>query len=332
MEVNSQKTPYQNLSPDLILDSVESVGYQCDGSLLALNSYENRVYQIGIEEKTPLVVKFYRANRWSDAAILEEHLFCQELTELEIPIVPSLQDGDGQTLHNHQGYRFALYPRRGGRAAEFENLEHLAQLGRFMGRIHAMGAVRDFKDRPTLDIESFGVQPVAYLLESGFIPMEMITPYRSLTEHLLQQVQNCFERAGTVLNIRLHGDCHASNILWTDDGPHFVDFDDARMGPAIQDLWMCLSGDREERAIQMSHLLGGYERFFEFQPSQFHLIEALRTLRMIHYAAWIAKRWDDPAFPKVFPWFNGPRYWDEYMLSLREQSALMEEGPLALMV
>ncbi|MBF0455021.1 MAG: serine/threonine protein kinase [Magnetococcales bacterium] len=328
MSGNPEKKPYDALGPETILDAVESVGYQCDGGQLALNSYENRVYQIGIEEDSSLVVKFYRPQRWTDVAILEEHLFSQELADLEITAVPPIADHEGRTLHQFKAFRFALYPKRGGRAPELEDPETLAQLGRFMGRIHQVGQSKRFEHRPTLDIESFGVSSRQFLLESGFIPLEMVSPYRSLTEDLLDRIRAGFERAGKVASIRLHGDCHGGNILWTDSGPHFVDFDDARMGPAIQDLWMCLSGDREERSLQLSHLLSGYLQFAEFNPRELHLIEPLRTLRMMHYAAWVARRWHDPAFPRAFPWFNGPRYWDEHLLSLREQAALMEELPL----
>ncbi|MBF0447600.1 MAG: serine/threonine protein kinase [Magnetococcales bacterium] len=320
--------PYADLGPDTILDAVESVGFLCDGSQLALNSYENRVYQVGIEEAQPLIVKFYRPNRWSDAAIREEHAFSQELANLEIPAVPPLIDKQGQTLYNYKNFRFSLYPRRGGRAPELENLETLSQLGRFLGRIHGVGRRLRFQHRPALTVQSFGIEPRNFLLESGFIPVEMETAYRTLTEDLLKNIESGFERAGTVETIRLHGDCHSGNILWTDFGPHFVDFDDARTGPAIQDLWMCLSGDRQERSTQLSHLLRGYQQFSDFNPRELHLIEPLRTLRMIHYAAWVARRWNDPAFPRAFPWFNGPRYWDEHLLSLREQAALMNEMPL----
>jgi Ser/Thr protein kinase RdoA (MazF antagonist) len=328
MSVNLEKQPYKNLGPDTILDAVESAGYRCDGTQLALNSYENRVYQVGIEDSSPLVVKFYRPQRWSDATILEEHVFSQELADLEITAIPPLADKTGQTLYRHHNFRFAIYPMRGGRAPELENSDTLAQLGRFMGRIHAVGRSRKFIHRPCLDIESFGVEPRQFLLDSNFIPLEMERPYRTLTEDLLNQIRASFERAGEVASIRLHGDCHAGNILWTDSGPHFVDFDDARMGPAIQDLWMCLSGDREERSLQLAHLLNGYMQFVDFNPRELHLVESLRTLRMIHYAAWIARRWHDPAFPRAFPWFDGPRYWDEHLLSLREQAALMDEMPL----
>lgn len=322
------KTPYKNLSPEVILDAVESVGYRCDGRLLALNSFENRVYQVGVEDGEPVIVKFYRNDRWSIAAILEEHQFALELAEMEIPVVPPLVDRADQTLHHWNAFRFALYPRCGGRAPDLENLDHLQRLGLALGRIHALGATHPFIARPVLDVASFGLEPYGFLMASNFIPPELRIPYSSLVEDLIVQIRRCFMAAGEPQKIRLHGDCHSGNILWTDQGPLFVDFDDARMGPAIQDLWMCLSGDREEQSIQFSALLAGYRRFHDFNPREVHLVEALRTLRMIHYAAWIARRWDDPAFPRAFPWFDAPRYWDNHILSLREQAALMNEPPL----
>ncbi|MBF0128229.1 MAG: serine/threonine protein kinase, partial [Magnetococcales bacterium] len=251
------KTPYKNLNPEVILDAVESVGFRCDGRLLALNSFENRVYQVGVGDDEFLVVKFYRNDRWSVAAILEEHRFALELAEMEIPVVPPLIGPKGQTLHPWHGFRFALYPRRGGRAPDLENLDHLQRLGLALGRIHAVGATHPFVSRPTLDVESFGVEPYQFLMHSMIIPAELRTPYSSLVTDLIGQIRRSFQVAGTPRNIRLHGDCHSGNILWTEQGPHFVDFDDARMGPAIQDLWMCLSGDREEQGIQFSALLKG---------------------------------------------------------------------------
>lgn len=321
-------TPYHNLTPDTILNAVESTGFQCNGSLLELNSYENRVCQVGVEEGDPLVVKFYRAGRWSDDAILEEHAFAQELADLEIAVVPPLVINQ-KTLFFYENFRLALYSRRGGRAPDLERKGTLAQLGRILGRIHAVGAVRPFKHRPSLNVENFGTEPSQFLLESGFIPMGMETPYRTLVADLLDRVKICFTLAGHTPALRLHGDCHSGNIMWVDGGPHLVDFDDARMGPAVQDLWMCLSGDYQEKSIQLTELLTGYDQFFHFNNRELNLVEALRTLRMIHYAAWIARRWRDPAFPRAFPWFNGPRYWDEHVLALREQAAMMEELPLA---
>jgi Ser/Thr protein kinase RdoA (MazF antagonist) len=319
--------PYEDLSPDLILDAVESLGLIPDGHLLALNSYENRVYQVGLDEAPPVIAKFYRPERWSDAAILEEHAFSQELAEREIPAVAPLAPR-GETLHLHRGYRFSLSPRRGGRSPELDDPQVLEWIGRFLGRIHALGAVRPFEHRPTLDIASFGTEPRDYLLAQGWIPSELLPAYESVAEQALACVHACFERAGEVAQIRLHGDCHRGNLLWTDAGPHFVDFDDARMGPAVQDLWMLLGGERTEQTRQLSDVLAGYEDFYDFDRRELHLVEGLRTLRQIHYAAWLARRWEDPAFPLAFPWFNTQRYWQDHILALREQIAAMEEGPL----
>jgi Ser/Thr protein kinase RdoA (MazF antagonist) len=318
---------FAGLTPDTVLDALENIGFYGDGRLLALNSYENRVYQIGMEQGPPVVAKFYRPQRWSDAAILEDHAFVQELAEREIPVVPALSIADN-TLHRFEGFRFAVFPRHGGRAPELEDSKTLEWMGRFLGRIHAVGAMQPFQVRPTIDIASFGEEPRDYLLAHGFIPDDLAQAYRSVVAQALDGVRYCYERAGAVSMLRLHGDCHAGNVLWTDSGPHFVDFDDCRMGPAVQDLWMLLSGERADMVRQLSDVLAGYEDFFDFDPRQLHLIEALRTLRLIHYSAWLAQRWDDPAFPAAFPWFNTQRYWQERILELREQIALMDEPPL----
>lgn len=315
------------LTPDLVLDALDAIGLHSDGRLSALNSYENRVYQVGMEHGPPLVAKFYRPARWSDAAILEEHGFVDELTEREIPVVPAMIVA-GKTLHSFDGFRFAVFPKHGGRAPELEDRATLEWMGRFIGRIHAIGALQPYRERPTLDIVTFGYQPRDYLLTHGFIPDELLAAYRSVVDQALEGVKRCFDRAGEVKLLRLHGDCHCGNILWTDAGPHFVDFDDSRMGPAVQDLWMLLSGERADMVRQLSDLLAGYEDFADFDPRELHLIEALRTLRLIHYSAWLATRWDDPAFPLAFPWFNTQRYWQDRILELREQVALMDEPPL----
>jgi Ser/Thr protein kinase RdoA (MazF antagonist) len=319
-------TPYAGLTPDCILDALESIGLRGDGRLLALNSYENRVYQIGIEDGLPLVVKFYRPARWSDAAILEEHAFVRALAEREIPVVAPLAPA-GRTLHTFGGFRFAAYPRQGGHAPEFDDRATLEWMGRFIGRIHAVGALAPYRARPTLDIASFGIESRDYLLASGLIPAELLEAWRSVIEHALAGVRRCYERAGKVRHLRLHGDCYAGNVLWTGDGPHFVDFDDSRMGPAVQDLWMLLSGERAAMERQLGHVLAGYEDFQSFDRRELYLIEALRTLRLIHYSAWIARRWHDPAFPAAFPWFNTQRYWQDRILELREQVAIMDEPP-----
>jgi Ser/Thr protein kinase RdoA (MazF antagonist) len=322
--------PYSRLTPDVVLDALESAGLAGDGRLLALNSYENRVYQVGIDDaagQSFVVAKFYRPARWTDAQILEEHAFVGELAEREIPVVAPLALR-GATLHEFAGFRFAVYPRRGGRTPELEDPRTLEWLGRFIGRIHAVGAVRPFAARPALDVASFGVEPRAWLLEHGFIPPDLRAAWSSVVDLALDGVARCYERAGALATIRLHGDCHAGNVLWTDDGPHFVDFDDARAGPAVQDLWMLLAGDRAAMTRQLGDVLAGYEDFREFEPRELALVEALRTLRLIHYSAWLARRWDDPAFPAAFPWFNTQRYWQDRILELREQVAAMNEPPL----
>ena len=329
--MDAHEAPYAGLTPDTVLDALESVGLRGDGRLLALASYENRVYQVGMEDAQPVVAKFYRAARWTDEQILEEHSFVNELAELEIPAVPPLAF-DGTTLHSFQGFRFAVFPRCGGRPPELEDRATLEWLGRFIGRIHAVGAVRPFAARPAIDIESFGVEPRRWLLEHGFIPVDLQEAWIAAVDHALAGVRRCYERAGDVASLRLHGDCHAGNVLWIEDGPmrgpHFVDFDDSRSGPAIQDLWMLLPAGREAMTRSLADLLAGYEDFFEFSRRELHLIEALRTLRLIHYSAWIARRWGDPAFPAAFPWFNTQRYWQDRILELKEQISLMDEEPL----
>ena len=330
IEINSPlPQDFSTLPPDRVLDAVESVGFRSDGRLLALNSYENRVYQIGLEEGAPLIAKFYRPKRWTDAAILEDHSFVQELVDHEIPVVPAMLL-NGKTLHTFEGFRFSVFPKHGGRAPELEGRSTLEWMGRFLGRIHAIGSLKPYQERPTLDIKSFGEQPRDYLLSHEFIPADLDTAYRSAVDLALDGVRHCFTRAGEVASLRLHGDCHVGNVLWTDQGPHFVDFDDSRMGPAVQDLWMLLSGDRADMVRQLTDVLAGYEDFCNFNERELHLIEALRTLRLIHYAAWLAYRWDDPAFKQAFPWFNTQRYWQDRILELREQLAAMSEPPIEI--
>lgn len=321
--------PFADLTPDVVLNAIEATGPSCTGTLAALNSYENRVFQVGVEGGERFVVaKFYRPARWSDEQILEEHAFALELAAAEVPAVPP-RAIDGRTLHRFAGYRFALYPRRGGRAPELEDRDVRRWLGRFIGRIHAVGAARRYVHRPALDLHTFGEEPAAYLADSGWVPHEARDVFFGVLAQALDQVRRCYERAGDVRALRLHGDVHVGNLLWTDAGPHFVDFDDSRTGPAVQDLWMLLSGSRDERQTQLADLLAGYEEFMDFDRRELLLVEALRTLRLIHYSAWIARRWDDPAFPAAFPWFESPRYWEARILEMREQIAAMDEPPLA---
>lgn len=320
--------PYEQLTPDCILDALESVGFEPTGSLLALNSYENRVYQASLEDGSFVIAKFYRPHRWSDAAILEEHDFSNELLEQDIPIVAPLSI-KGKTMFEFDGFRFAVFPRQGGRTPELEQPETLKQLGRVLGRMHAVGATRPFTDRPKITVQNFGFESLSFLLENDFISPEVSANYQQAAEQALQLVADRYE-AILPRNIRLHGDCHPGNLLWRDDAPHFVDLDDCRMGPAVQDLWMLLSGTNEEMRSQLTHLLEGYETFKEFDRSELALIESLRTLRILHYSAWLARRWDDPAFPQHFPWFNSPRYWEDQMLTLREQVERLQQPSIQL--
>jgi Ser/Thr protein kinase RdoA (MazF antagonist) len=315
--------PYAALAPEVVLDACDAAGLRADGRLAPLNSYENRVYQVWLEDGSSRVLKFYRPGRWSAEQIEEEHAFARELAEREIPVVAPVFTG------SHAGFQYALYPRRGGRTPELDDPKTLEWIGRFIGRIHAVGGTSGFRFRETLTAKSFGEEPRAFLLQQNLIPADLLQAWKAVTEQALAGVHHCYERAGKVNNIRLHGDCHPGNILWTDEGPHFVDLDDARMGPAMQDLWMLLSGDRASMNRQLSDALAGYEDFAELDRRELYLVEALRTLRLIHYSAWIARRWEDPAFPAAFPWFNTQRYWQDRILELREQIALMDEAPLS---
>ncbi|WP_133140405.1 serine/threonine protein kinase [Legionella genomosp. 1] len=320
----SNLTPYAALNPNTILDAIESIGFLCTGSLHALNSYENRVYQIGIEDAEPLIAKFYRPHRWSSEAILEEHQFSLELAEQEIPVIAPLIVND-QTLHHHQDFRFALFPRRGGHALELDNDEQLEWMGRFIGRMHSVSASRSFQHRISLNTQTYGFEPYRLLIEQGFIPDYLTSNFCKTVETALEKITQIFEWVGGLDQIRLHGDCHAANILWRDSGPHIVDLDDCLMGPAIQDIWMLLSGEPKHMELQLEKILNGYYEFHDFNLRERHLIEVLRTLRMLHYSGWLAKRWDDPAFPLSFPWFNTPVYWENMMRNLNEQIDLLDQ-------
>lgn len=321
--------PFSRLTPDFLLDAVESLGLRCDGRLLALNSYENRVYQIGIEDGTPLVAKFYRPERWSDAQIQEEHDFAAELAERDIPVVTALAFGC-RTLHHYQDFRLALFPRRGGHAPELDDANTLAWLGRLLGRMHAHGAVAPYHLRPTLDLASYGEASLRCVQEQAQLPYDLATPYEQAARQALDEVRRAFDRAGDISWRRVHGDCHVGNILWTQEGPHFVDLDDSCMAPALQDLWMLLSGDRAQQQAQLLELIVGYEDFCDFDRRELHLLEALRTLRLLHYSAWLTRRREDPAFVVAFPWFDTAQYWQERIVELQQQLEAMREAPLCV--
>lgn len=314
----------------MVIDAVESAGYLSDARLLALNSYENRVYQVGIEDGTPLIAKFYRPERWSDAQILEEHAFSLELQAADISVVAPMVDSAGRTLHEFEGFRFALFQRRGGHPPELDNFDNLLVLGRTLGRIHAVGRAGKFKHRQQISVERMLAQSREFLLE-GFIPKSLVPAYSTLTSDLLQTVTAIYAEVKAGDMIRVHGDCHVGNILWRDDTAHFVDLDDCCTAPAIQDLWMFLSGERPYRELQLAELIEGYAEFCDFDPRQLRWLEALRTLRLAHYAAWLARRWSDPAFPRSFTWFNTERYWSDHILELREQMSALQEEPLRVL-
>ena len=343
---------FEPLTPDLVLDALASVGLYGDGRLMALSSYENRVYQVHLETPRPtagllapfvsdepaiVVAKFYRPERWSDAQIGEEHAFSAELMADEIPVIGPLAL-QGQTLHHFGGFAFSVSPRRGGRAPELDDLDVLEWIGRFLARIHNVGAKQPFSHRPALNVQTFGADSRDYLLNHDLLPLDVQTAWAEKSQIAIELITSIGRSVGEVATIRLHGDCHPGNILWTPadaptrqgPGPHFVDMDDARMGPAVQDLWMLQSGDRPQRTRQLGALVDGYEQFREFDRRELALIEPLRTLRLIHYSAWLARRWADPTFPINFPWFGSSDYWKGQVLMLEEQIEAMQEAPLAV--
>ncbi len=317
---------FSELTPDRQLDALDSIGIRAETGLLALNSYENRVYQFGAEDGRRYVVKFYRPERWSDEQIEEEHEFAQSLADAEIPLVAPVAI-NGKTLHHHEGCRLTLFPSVGGRQFEVDNFDQLEWVGRYMGRIHQVGKTKLFQTRPTLGVEEYLYQPREALLRSGFIPDHIKTAFFSDLDMLINEIEQQWNTDWQPM--RLHGDCHPGNILWRDE-PLFVDLDDARNGPAVQDLWMLLNGERHDKLAQLDTVLEGYEEFCTFDKKQLQLIEPLRGLRMVHYMAWLVKRWEDPAFPLAFPWFADARYWEGQVLAFKEQIAALREPPLSL--
>lgn len=321
---NSVQAPYDGLTPDAVLDAVEAAGFEPTGGLNALNSYENRVYQIALEDGSFVICKFYRPGRWSSEAIEEEHTFTQGLFDAELSVVPPLKIL-GKSVFDHAGFRFAVFPRQGGHPPNLENEDDLEVLARSIARLHAYGASRPFSHRVSLTVQRLGWESREFLLANNFLPLEMEEAYRSITEQLLARIEPLM--ASTPLTA-IHGDCHMGNILWRDDTPHFVDFDDCMLGPQIQDLWMLLSGERANQTLQLNLILDAYRDFHDFDLSTLNLIEPLRTLRIMYHAGWIARRWHDPAFPMAFPTFDSVNYWSAHVLALREQLAMLDEPPL----
>ena len=322
-----EKTLFEQLGPNEIMHVLDQQGLEPDGRITALNSYENRVYRVGCLDADPIVVKFYRPQRWSDQAILEEHQFCYELDALEIPVVVPIKQNE-QSLFHFDQYRFSIYACLGGRPPELDNPEQLMVMGRIMARIHNIGAQNCFQNRPQITVETFASDSREFLLNSDFLPADLVESYATTSEALLMLMQQKFQEAGDIQILRLHGDAHAGNILWSDELPWIMDFDDARMGPAIQDIWMFLSGDTEYMAERLRDFMTGYTQFREFNLSELALLETFRTLRIMHYAAWLARRWQDPAFPMAFPDFNTQQYWENHILTLKEQTAMLYEAPL----
>lgn len=323
--------PYETLTPDRVLAAVEALGFDTDARIFPLNSYENRVYQVGLNDGTSVIIKVYRPGRWSDEQILEEHEFAQDLMELDVPVAAPMVFAGGQSLMRDGEFRLAVFPRLAGRAPELNDDDSLAIIGRYIGRVHLAGCQKKFKVRRQLSLDIMAVESRQFLLEKDFIPAELIPAYESLTQDLIDHAESVLASTGPMKHFRIHGDCHLGNILWHQRIPHFVDFDDAMSGPAIQDLWMLLNGDRDRKQQQMTAIIRGYSDFHRFRTAELACIELLRTLRIIHYSAWLARRWEDPAFPRSFPWFNTQRYWSEHILELREQLSAMQEPPLELL-
>lgn len=324
-----ESSAFVALGPDAILDAVERAGHTCDGRLQALASYENRVYQLGRPDAGPLVVKFYRPNRWSTDQILEEHDFLDELRGLDLPVVVPLADAHGDTVIHDGPYRLSLYEQTIGRPPSFDDPEHRKLLGRFAARMHNVSVLGRFEDRPVLDVDNYGHDSMLTLVRSGHVPDTLIEAFDAAGAHAMDSAEQLFDQCAPV-SIRLHGDLHAGNILWTEEGPVVLDFDDCATGPALADLWMFLSGDRDYQEACLADIVEGYEQFRAFPIEQLGLVEPLRTLRLVHHAAWIATRWTDPAFPRAFGFFASERYWQDLILSLKEQISAMQSPPLSI--
>jgi Ser/Thr protein kinase RdoA (MazF antagonist) len=316
---------YYQLTPDAITDALAGMGFYVDSGLMALNSYENRVYRFKNEEEGNLVAKFYRPGRWSREQIEEEHAFVAALAADGVRVVQPLQR-EQQSLFEYKGILFAVWPAIAARQLEADNLEQLEALGEQLAKLHLRGEREPLGHRSRMD-PAVELPLARDLLERhGQIPAALRQPFFSLLERLLEEVCRRYRPA---TDIALHGDCHGGNLLWQ-GGPWLLDFDDCRRGPAVQDIWMMLSGSRQEQLVQLDSLLAGYEMVREFDNPELALIEPLRSMRIINYMAWLASRWSDPAFPVNFPWFNTEGYWQQQIAVLREQLEALAAPPLSL--
>ncbi|PHM58001.1 serine/threonine protein kinase [Xenorhabdus hominickii] len=324
--MESKAFNFQNITPDLIMDALGQSGLYIDSGLTELNSYENRVYQFMDEERKRYVVKFYRPLRWSQQQIQEEHDFAHELLQADLPIATPLMF-DGQTVLKHEGFFFALFPSVGGRQYESDNFDQLEDVGQLLGKIHQIGRQKPFSVRPTISLDEYLSQPYQYFSGCELIPARHKNDFFVALDELNKVVASQWHDNWQVQ--RLHGDCHAGNILWRDEA-WFVDLDDARNGPAVQDLWMLLNGSRQERLVQLDILLESYTQFTDFDPKTLALVEPLRAMRMVYYLAWVARRWQDPAFPKAFPWMADSDFWNQQISLFYEQIRLLQEPPLQL--
>jgi Ser/Thr protein kinase RdoA (MazF antagonist) len=331
-------TPFAGLGPELVLAAVDFAGLTPDGRLMALNSYENRVYRVGVEpvpdtDAPPhvladaVVIKFYRPGRWTDAQIREEHAFAAELSSAELQVAAPWSR-DGETLHRHHGFRFTVFQCWRGSAPELDAPEHRALVGRSLGRLHAIGRCSPFQTRGRVTDWECGARARREILQRDLMPDYLAEKYEEVSGRLVSAVSSSWEAAGPMRNLRLHGDCHLGNVLWNEHGPVFVDLDDCLAGPAVQDLWMLCSGNAAQQQREWAHLLEGYEQFSAFDHAELRLVEPLRAVRMLNHAAWLAARWADPAFPKAFPWFADARYWERHIAELQEQLEAVEDPPL----
>lgn len=324
--MNDNAFTFQTLHPDTIMDALFEQGIRVDSGLTPLNSYENRVYQFQDEDRQRFVVKFYRPHRWTAEQIQEEHQFALDLLDDEVPVAAPLLFNQ-QTLLTHQGFFYAVFPCLGGRQFEADNIDQMESVARYLGRIHQTARKRIFQARPTIGIEEYLTAPRQVFEATSLIPASLKVAFLNATDALIDATKARWDNNVPVL--RLHGDCHAGNILWR-DGPLFVDLDDARMGPAIQDLWMLLNGDKAEQRMQLETIIEAYEEFSPFNSDEIVLIEPLRAMRFVYYLAWLIRRWDDPAFPRNFPWLSGEDYWRNQITIFTEQVKVLQEPPLQL--